>query len=178
MLGPRLIAAHAVHVTPEEIGMLAHQGASIAHCPSSNLKLASGFRARGGNARARRQRRHRHRRRGEQQPPGLVPGNAHRRASRKGGERRRPAMPAHQALAAATLHGARALGLDAAIGSLAPGKFADLCAVAFEEPELAPRYDPVSASGVCAGREHVSHVWVAGKPRVRERTLVVSKIAA
>src|SRR5205807_1210090 len=43
MLSPRLVAAHAVHVTGEEIAMLAHHGASIAHCPSSNLKLASGF---------------------------------------------------------------------------------------------------------------------------------------
>src|SRR5713226_1945162 len=40
MLGPRLIAAHAVHVTDQEIGMLAHQGDSIAHCPSSKLKIA------------------------------------------------------------------------------------------------------------------------------------------
>ncbi len=43
MLSPRLIAVHAVHVTGEEIAMLAHHGASVAHCPSSNLKLASGF---------------------------------------------------------------------------------------------------------------------------------------
>ena len=81
-------------------------------------------------------------------------------------------MPAHQALAAATLHGARALGLETAIGSLAPGKLADLCAVAFEEPELAPCYDPVSHLVYSAGREHVSHVWVAGKPRVLEKKLV------
>jgi len=79
------------------------------------------------------------------------------------------AMPAHQALAAATLHGARALGLETSIGSLAPGKLADLCAVAFEEPELTPCYDPVSHLVYSAGREHVSHVWVAGKPRVLEK---------
>jgi 5-methylthioadenosine/S-adenosylhomocysteine deaminase len=81
-------------------------------------------------------------------------------------------MPAHQALAAATLHGARALGLEASIGSLAPGKLADLCAVAFDEPELAPCYDPVSHLVYSAGREHVSHVWVAGEPRVREKKLM------
>ncbi len=172
MLGPRLIAAHAVHVTDQEIGMLAHQGASIAHCPSSNLKLASGFApvaamlARGINVGI--------------GTDGAASNNrldlfqemrtAALLAKAVGNDAQ--AMPAHQALAAATLHGARALGLDAAIGSLAPGKFADLCAVAFDEPELAPRYDPVSHLVYAAGREHVSHVWVAGEPRVRERTLV------
>ena len=43
VLGPRLIAVHAVHLTPQEIELLARHGASVAHCPSSNLKLASGF---------------------------------------------------------------------------------------------------------------------------------------
>jgi 5-methylthioadenosine/S-adenosylhomocysteine deaminase len=75
-------------------------------------------------------------------------------------------MPAHQALAAATLHGARALGLDDSIGSLAPGKFADMCALEFDSVELAPCYDPVSHLVYAAGREHVSHVWVAGEIRV------------
>ena len=82
------------------------------------------------------------------------------------------ALPAHQALAAATLHGARALGLEASIGSLAPGKFADLCAVAFDEFELAPCYDPVSHLVYSAGREQVSHVWVAGDLRVEGGRLV------
>jgi len=43
VLGPRLVAAHAVHMTGEEIATLARHGASVAHCPSSNLKLASGL---------------------------------------------------------------------------------------------------------------------------------------
>ena len=73
--------------------------------------------------------------------------------------------PGHQA---ATLHGARALGLESAIGSLVPGKSADLCAVALDFPELGPCYDPVSHLVYAAGREHVSHVWVAGRARVIE----------
>ncbi len=172
MLGPRLIAAHAVHVTGEEIETLAHHGASVAHCPSSNLKLASGFApvaamiARGVNVGI--------------GTDGAASNNrldlfqemrtAALLAKAVGEDAQ--AMPAHQALAAATLNGARALGLDAAIGSLAPGKFADLCAVAFDGPELAPCYDPVSHLVYSAGREHVSHVWVAGEPRVLERKLV------
>src|SRR3989441_3010592 len=172
LVGPRLIAAHAVHVTGEEIAMLAHQGASIAHCPSSNLKLASGFApvaamlARGINVGIGTD--------GAASNNRLDPFQEMRTAAllAKAVSGDAQAMPAHQALAAATLHGARALGLDAAIGSLAPGKFADLCAVAFEEPELAPRYDPVSHLVYAAGREHVSHVWVAGGPRGRERMLL------
>src|SRR5260221_3119383 len=84
------------------------------------------------------------------------------------------AMPAHQALAAATLHGARALGLDAATGSIVPGKHADLCAVALDAPELAPCYDVVSHLVYTAGREHVTHVWVGGGARVRDRELLGS----
>ena len=172
LLGPRLIAAHAVHLTAEEIEMLAHHGASIAHCPSSNLKLASGLAPvaalleRGVNVGI--------------GTDGAASNNrldlfqemrtAALLAKAVGNDAQ--AMPAHQALAAATLHGARALGLEASIGSLAPGKCADLCAVAFDEPELAPCYDPVSHLVYSAGREHVSHVWVAGEPRVLEKKLV------
>ena len=43
VVGPRLIAVHSVHLEKDEIDLLARQGASVAHCPSSNLKLASGF---------------------------------------------------------------------------------------------------------------------------------------
>src|SRR6267142_249019 len=172
VLGPHLVAAHAVHLTGAEIETLAHHGVSIAHCPSSNLKLASGLApiaamlARGINVGI--------------GTDGAASNNrldlfqemrtAALLAKAVGNDAR--AMPAHQALAAATLHGARALGLEASIGSLAPGKSADLCAVAFDEPELAPCYDPVSHLVYSAGREHVSHVWVAGEPRLREKKLV------
>ena len=172
MLSPRLIAAHAVHVTAEEIAMLAHHGASVAHCPSSNLKLASGFApvaamiARGVNVGI--------------GTDGAASNNRldlleeMRLAAllAKAVANDAQALPAHQALAAATLHGARALGLEAAIGSLLPGKLADLCAISFEELELAPRYHPVSHLVYAAGRGQVSHVWVAGAIRVERGKLV------
>ena len=172
VLGPRLIAAHAVHVTDEEIDALARHGASVAHCPSSNLKLASGFApvaammARGVNVGI--------------GTDGAASNNRldlleeMRMAAllAKAVANDAQAMPAHQALAAATLHGARALGLEAAIGSLVPGKFADLCAVSFEEPELFPCYDPLSHLVYAAGRAQVSHVWVAGEIRLERGKLV------
>jgi 5-methylthioadenosine/S-adenosylhomocysteine deaminase len=72
-------------------------------------------------------------------------------------------MGAHAALGAATLGGARALGLDALIGSLEPGKAADLCAVRLDEWLLQPCYDPASHLVYTAGREQVTHTWVAGR---------------
>jgi 5-methylthioadenosine/S-adenosylhomocysteine deaminase len=172
LLGPRLVAVHAVHVTDSEIETLARHGASVAHCPSSNLKLASGLApvaamiGRGVNLGI--------------GTDGAASNNrldlleemrtAALLAKAVAGDAQ--AMPAHQALACATLHGARALGLEAQIGSLVPGKLADLCALAFDEPELAPCYDPVSHIVYSAGRAQVSHVWVAGEIRVDGGELV------
>lgn len=175
MLGPRLIAVHAVHVSEKEIELLARFGASVAHCPSSNLKLASGFApvaamlkkginvGLGTDSAASNNRLDLFQ---EMRTAALL-------AKAVGDDAE--AMPAREALAAATLHGARALGLEDSIGSLVPGKYADLCAVAFDQPELAPCYDPVSHLVYAAGREHVSHVWVAGALRVREGRLVRSE---
>jgi 5-methylthioadenosine/S-adenosylhomocysteine deaminase len=171
VLGPRLIAAHAVHMTPDEIATLAKHGASVAHCPSSNLKLASGLApvgamlARGVNVGI--------------GTDGAASNNrldvleetrlAALLAKAVSGDAQ--AMPAQQALACATLHGARALGLDAAIGSIVPNKFADLCAISFDAPELAPCYDPASHLVYSAGRADVTHVWVAGELRVEQGRL-------
>src|SRR5712691_9117850 len=171
LVSPRLIAVHAVHVTEAEIETLARFGVSVAHCPSSNLKLASGFAPVAAMLE-----------RGVNLGLGTDGAASNNRLDlfqemrtaallAKAAGNDAEAMPAHQALAAATLHGARALGLDASLGSLAPGKFADLCAVAFDGPELLPCYDPVSHLVYSAGREHVSHVWVAGELRVEEGRL-------
>jgi 5-methylthioadenosine/S-adenosylhomocysteine deaminase len=161
-----------VHVTAQEIDTLARHGASVAHCPSSNLKLASGLApvaamlARGVNVGI--------------GTDGAASNNRldlleeMRMAAllAKAVADDAQALPAHQALTAATLGGARALGLEALVGSLVPGKFADLCAIAFGEPELAPCYDPVSHLVYSAGRAQVSHVWVAGEIRLEQGKLV------
>ncbi|MGH8705021.1 MAG: amidohydrolase family protein, partial [Burkholderiales bacterium] len=64
-----------------------------------------------------------------------------------------------------------ALGLEAQIGSIAPGKAADLVAVRFAGPELEPSFHPVSHLVYAAGRQQVSHVWVAGRLLVRDGAL-------
>jgi 5-methylthioadenosine/S-adenosylhomocysteine deaminase len=84
---------------------------------------------------------------------------------------RADALPAHAALRCATLGGARAVGLDGLIGSIGPGKAADLCAVALRDPETQPCYDPVSHLVYAAGREHVTHVWVDGEAVLADRAL-------
>jgi 5-methylthioadenosine/S-adenosylhomocysteine deaminase len=81
-------------------------------------------------------------------------------------------MPAHQALRAATLNAAQALGIERETGSISPGKAADLCAVSFGTPGMTPCYDPISHLVYVAGRENVSHVWVAGKLAVEQHRLL------
>ncbi len=171
LVGPRLIAVHAVHLTPDEIELLAASSASVAHCPSSSLKLASGIApvahmldaginlGLGTDGAASNNRLDIFQ---EMRMAALL-------AKAHGG--RADAMPAAAALRAATLNGARALGLEHVIGSIEPGKAADLCAVSMEGPEMSPCYDPISHLVYVAGRENVTHVWVSGTPVLEDRKL-------
>ena len=172
LLSPALIAVHAVHLNAQEIELLAEHGCSVAHCPSSNLKLASGIApitqllAQGINIGL--------------GTDGAASNNrldifqemrlAALLAKEQGG--RADAIDAHRVLRMATLGGARALGLDADIGSITTGKYADLCAVRLDDIALAPCYHPVSHLTYSLGREHVSDVWVAGRIRVENGQLV------
>jgi 5-methylthioadenosine/S-adenosylhomocysteine deaminase len=171
LLGPGLIAVHSVHVAPDEIGLLAEHGCHVAHCPSSNLKLASGIapvaalHERGVNIGL--------------GTDGAASNNrldvfAEMRLAAllaKGASARATALPAHAVLGMATLNAARALGLDDRIGSLAPGKCADMTAVNLDAPEVSPCYDPLSHLVYAAGREHVTHVWVNGTALVEDGRL-------
>ena len=163
LLGPGLIAVHAVHLEADEIVLLAEHGCHVAHCPSSNLKLASGI--------APVAQLHRH---GVNVGLGTDGAASNNRLDiftemrlaallAKGSSGDPTVLPAHAALEMATLNAARALGLDQRIGSLSKGKRADIVAVNLAAPELAPCYDPLSHLAYAAGREHVSHVWVDGE---------------
>ena len=171
IVGPNLIAVHSVHLTADEIALLARHGASVAHCPSSNLKLASGFAPATALLGA-----------GVNVGLGTDGAASNNRLDcfqemrqaallAKAVARDAEAIPAHRALEMATLGGARALGLEKRIGSIVPGKRADLAAVRLSDPELTPVYDPVSHLVYCAGREHVSDVWVDGVPKMTDRQL-------
>jgi 5-methylthioadenosine/S-adenosylhomocysteine deaminase len=171
-LGPGLIGAHAVHLEDHEIQLLARHGCSVAHCPASNLKLASGIAPIGPLSR-----------RGVNIGLGTDGAASNNRLDilqelrlaillAKGSSGRADAVDAHRALRMATLNGARALGLDGEIGSIEVGKSADFCAIKTDDSLLAPCYDPVSLLAYSAGREHVSDVWVAGKACVSDGALL------
>ena len=178
LLAPNLIAVHAVHLEPQEIELLARHGCSVAHCVSSNLKLASGFApiaallkadvnvALGTDGAASNNRLDMFQ---EMRTAALVAKAVARDAE---------AMPAHTALRCATLGGARALGLELRIGSIEAGKAADLVAVKLGGLELEPCYDVVSHLVYAAGREHVSHVWVDGRLGIRDGNFATNAFAS
>jgi 5-methylthioadenosine/S-adenosylhomocysteine deaminase len=169
--GPQFIAIHGVHLGVDEIALLAAQGCHVVHCPISNMKLGSGIAP----------------------VPALLAAGVNVALGTDGaasnnrldlfGEMRMAALlakvatgdpstlPAQQALAAATLAGARALGLDRDIGSLVAGKQADIVAVDLSALDALPCYDPVSHLVHAVGREAVTDVWVAGKRVVAQRAL-------
>jgi 5-methylthioadenosine/S-adenosylhomocysteine deaminase len=172
LLGPSLVAVHAVHLETSEIDTLARHGCSVAHCPSSNLKLASGIakvaqmRSRGLNVGIGTDSAASNNRLdvlGESRLAALLA---------KGASGDATAVPAHDALHMATLAGAKALGLDSRIGSLVPGKRADIAAIDLSALELAPCYDAASQIVYAATAQHVSHVWVDGRARVADGALV------
>jgi 5-methylthioadenosine/S-adenosylhomocysteine deaminase len=171
LVGPRLIAVHAVHLEGHEMDLLAREGASVVHCPSSNLKLASGIApvaqlrdrditvALGTDGAA-----------SNNRLDILAEGRlAALLAKGVSGDPRM--LGAHETLAMATMEGAKALGLENSIGSIRPGKWADLAAVELSSFETLPCFDPVSDLVYAAGREHVTHVWVAGDLRLADRRL-------
>jgi 5-methylthioadenosine/S-adenosylhomocysteine deaminase len=172
LLGPNFIGVHAVHLDEADLDLLARSGSSIAHCPTSNLKLASGFapvaRMRqlginvglGTDGAASNNRLDLF---GEMRLAALLAKGLSGDAS---------ALPANEVLRMATLDAAKAIGLGHEIGSITPGKSADLCAVSLANLETRPCYDPVSHLIHVAGRDQVTHVWVAGKCCVEHKTLL------
>jgi len=174
-LGPRQVAAHAVWLTGEEIGILGHRGLGIAHCASSNLKLASGgvapvveLRAAGAtvglgtdsvasnNSLSMLR---------EMHLAGLVQKNQRWDAS---------VLPAQQLLDLATVEGAKLLGRGADLGSIEVGKRADFLQVRLDHPSVIPARPEtiVSHLAYSMSDEAIDSVFVDGKAVVRRRTLV------
>ncbi len=172
LLGPNFIGVHAVHVNRAEIELLAEHGCHVAHCSSSNLKLASGLAPVVELMRA-----------GVNVGLGTDGAASNNRLDlisemrmtallAKGVSGDAAALPAAAALKMGTLDAARALNLDDRIGSIAAGKRADLVAVDLRGLVCQPVFDPVSHLVYVAGREHVTHVWVDGKLKLDDRRLV------
>ena len=181
LLTPSLQAVHMTQLSDHELECVATGGAHVVHCPRSNLKLASG-RCRVDDLRA----------------AGInvalgTDGAASNNSLDLFDELRAAALlrisltedptvvrPADM-LRMATLDGARALGLDAEIGSLEVGKAADLVAIDFDHPAMQPLHDPCAQLVHAQAGRHVSHVWVNGRclyEQGRFHTLDVPRVLA
>jgi len=171
LLGPRTQCVHMTDLGEQDIALLAATGAHVVHCPQSNMKLASGTCpvprllgegvnvALGTDGAASNNDLNLF---GEVQTAALLAKLAAGDAT---------ALPAAQALAMATINGARALGLEADIGSLEVGKTADLIAVDLSQPETQPLYNPLSQLVYAANASQVTHSWVAGVTLMEGRQL-------
>ncbi len=168
MLGGRTVLAHGVHLGPDDIARVVARGASVVHCPASNLKLAAGIApvpdllAAGATVAL-----------GTDGPASsndLDLLGAARLAAlvHKGVSGDPTVVDAPTVLSMATLGGATALGLDDALGSLEVGKLADVVAVDLGTIHTRPVYDPVSSLVYAAGRGDVREVWVGGRRVVRD----------
>lgn len=169
-IGPDVWYAHSVHVGDEEVQRMGDARTGIAHCPTSNMRLASGLAPIGRYLDA-------------GVPVGLgVDGSASNDSSNMLAETRQALLlnrlavspgigsgaqlTARTALDLATAGGARVLGRDD-IGVLAPGRAADFIAIDLNRVEFAGAlHDPVAAVVLCAP-SRVDHSWVAGRPLVQ-----------
>ncbi len=167
ILGPSVIAAHCVYVTDEEIALLAATGTTVAHCPRSNALLGCGVAPLAAMREA-----------GVRvciatDSPASTPSfdmfDELRTAvmSARARERRPDALTTGAALELATLGGARALGLDAEIGSLEPGKQADIAVVSLSDSPFFPWEDPVAAVVLGGSPDRVVATLVSGEERYR-----------
>ena len=171
LMSPRLITVHMTQLEDREVQRLAECGTHVVHCAESNLKIACGIAPVKGLHQA-----------GvnvaigtdgaasnndldmiqELRTAGLLA---------KGITGDPTAVPAHRALEMATLGGARAIAREHEIGSLVPGKAADIIAIDLSASETRPVYNPISQIVYAASRRQVSHVWVEGKSLLEDGEL-------
>ena len=167
--GPRTLAAHGVHLTPADIRILARRRVAVSHNPESNMKLASGTAPVP-----------------DMQTAGVVVGLGTDGAASNNDldmfeamrqaaflhklQRNDPrALPAATALRMATIDGARAIGMDKMLGSLEPGKRADLIVVSMRGARQTPIYDPISHLVYVSRGDDVRTTIVNGKVLMRDR---------
>jgi len=176
LLDHRTLMAHCVWLDDRDIAIAADRGCAVAHCPESNMKLASGIapvvamRAAGI-------------------PVGLgTDGCASNNDLDLFGEMATAAklhkatsgdptvLGALDVLKMGTIDGARAIDLDGIIGSLEIGKQADVVVLDTRAPHLTPMYHPESHIVYAAGGSDVRHVFVSGQPLVQDRRLLAMDI--
>jgi cytosine/adenosine deaminase-related metal-dependent hydrolase len=163
-LGDDVWLAHCVHLDEREVHRFGETGTGVAHCPSSNARLGAGIAPVAALTAA-------------GAPVGLgVDGAASNEAGELAGELRQAlyaarlrggpqALTAREALALGTIHGARCLGREQEIGSLEPGKLADVALWRLDDLDHAGIEDPVAAL-VLGARPQPDLLLVGGRPVV------------
>lgn len=176
LLTPRLLCVHMTQVDDDDLALVAGSGAHVVHCPESNLKLASGFCPvqrlvdHGVNVALGTD--------GAASNNDLDMFSEMRTAAllAKACANDASALPAYEALAMATIAGARAMALDHLIGSLEVGKRADMVAADLGQLNTQPVYHPVSQLVYSTQSNQVSHVWVNGQLLLKEGTLTTVNV--
>jgi 5-methylthioadenosine/S-adenosylhomocysteine deaminase len=176
--GPRTLGAHGVHLTAADIDILRTRGVGISHNPESNMKLASGTAPVPALRKA-----------------GVAVGlgtdgaasnndldmfEAMRQAAllHKLESKDPRTLPAGDVMAMATIEGARAIGMDHEIGSLEPGKRADLIIVGMKAARQTPMYDPLSHLVYVTRGDDVRTTIVNGRVLMREKKVMTLDEAA
>jgi 5-methylthioadenosine/S-adenosylhomocysteine deaminase len=177
LLGPRTCLAHCVWLEPHDVDLQAGSGAHVVHCPSCNLKLGSGiapvadYLARGVDVALGAD--------GAAANNRLDAWQEMRLAALLAALRGGPGiLPALRAFEMATLGGARALGLAHQIGSIEPGKQADLVVLDLHRPHAAGPDDAYTQLVYSAGAADVRAVVVGGRVLVEDRALTTLDAAA
>ncbi|MDA9642474.1 TRZ/ATZ family hydrolase [Nitrosomonadales bacterium] len=172
IIGPSLMAAHCVYLNDQDMDILAKNKVSIAHNPSSNMKLGSGIAdvakmlkqnltvSLGTDSSASNNRLDIM---GEMRLAALLI---------KGTTKSPELIPAKEAIKMATINGAKTLGLDSTIGSIEKNKKADLVAIDLSTIENQPLYNPISTLVYSSSRTDVSYVWIDGKIKLKDKKLV------
>ncbi len=163
------LLGHSVHLTEEDLRLIQQSNASLAHCPGSNLKLASG--AFDWDARRALQINVTLGTDGCSSSNDLDMFNVMRLAANlaKLVKKDPKAVSGQEIIYAATQAGAEAIGMGAELGSVEVGKFADLIMLDLAAPHLTPFRDPVGLVVYAAGRSDVKHVLVDGKLVIKDR---------
>lgn len=169
VISPTLQAVHMTQLTEDEIRLIADNNVNIAHCPDSNLKLGSGYcpvpdlMAAGINVAV--------------GTDGVASNNnldmsAELRSAAllaKGLTGITTHVNAAQALSMGTINGARLMGREDELGSLEIGKLADVIAIDLSDPLSQPVHHPISQVVYSTSGEQVSHVWIHGKAKLKDR---------
>jgi 5-methylthioadenosine/S-adenosylhomocysteine deaminase len=173
VLDGRVVAAHGVWENDDDLRILKQHGAGVAHCPSSNAKLASGIApvvkmlkegvnvGLGTDGFA-----------GSNDTADLIAEMNLAAKLQKVTQMDPQALPAQQAIELATIGGARVLGLDREIGSLEPGKRADLITLSVGHPNAIPLYNVYSQIAYASKAPDVEDVFVNGREIVHHRHML------